>query len=257
MLKRLREIWYGLKTRRELSRWQALTDRAKDMPRTELRRWRARARHLGRTLDRFVAKADDRLADPAIGSEFMRKPKLSDWAFRPIPWRLPVRPHGLANVDSGTNICDGVSIHHDSPGNNLIFRQNRSTETDDLAPFSVSIETLWAEGNFLSLSIDIPENVALTLRRRHILRVDVSWELEHPVEGFVRLNIRHGPNTDQILRGLSREKRESCVEFDLAYSSVNEKRVDHAWIDLIFENPGFNRIKIGDVAMTRRQRAEV
>ena len=253
-LRRLRNMIGRLRARRELARWRRLADRLSTLPKAEVRQWRSRARELGRTLERVTAEAEERLAPTAAPVD---APRFADWAFRPLPWRLRIRPHGLTDVITGTALCEGVAVHHDSRGNNLVVRQIRNEQLSDLAPFSLSLETLWEKGDFLSLSVDIPENVALALRRRHILRVDLTWETEHPVEGFVRLNIRHGPNTEQIVRALDREQRETCVEFDLAYSPVNEKRVEHAWVDLIFEKPGFNRIVIGDVTMTRRQRAEV
>ena len=45
------------------------------------------------------------------------------------------------------------------------------------------------------------------------------------------------------------------VEFDLAYSKLNEKRVEKAWIDLIFEGPEMNQITLRDLTFSRRPRA--
>ena len=45
------------------------------------------------------------------------------------------------------------------------------------------------------------------------------------------------------------------VEFDLAYSKLNEKRVEKAWIDLIFEGPEMNQVVIRDLTFSRRPRA--
>ena len=73
------------------------------------------------------------------------------------------------------------------------------------------------------------------LSRAHIFRLDTIVEVERPLELFARLNIRHGPNTEQIVREIPKWEEQSTVEFDLNYSSLNEKRVEHAWLDLIFE----------------------
>jgi hypothetical protein len=47
------------------------------------------------------------------------------------------------------------------------------------------------------------------------------------------------------------------VEFDLAYSNLNEKRVESAWIDLIFESPQMNRVALRDLTLSRRRRAQL
>jgi hypothetical protein len=38
---------------------------------------------------------------------------------------------------------------------------------------------------------------------------------------------------------------------------MNEKRLERAWIDLIFESPEMNQIVLRDVTLARRPRAEV
>ena len=47
------------------------------------------------------------------------------------------------------------------------------------------------------------------------------------------------------------------VEFDLAYTKMNEKRVEKMWIDLIFEGPEMNQITFRDVTVSRRPRADL
>ena len=76
------------------------------------------------------------------------------------------------------------------------------------------------------------------------------------LELFARLNIKHGPNTEQIVRELPLHSDEIMVEFDLAYSNINEKRIERAWIDLIFENPQMSQTVLRDLTFSRRPRAE-
>jgi hypothetical protein len=52
-------------------------------------------------------------------------------------------------------------------------------------------------------------------------------------------------------------EEEVMVEFDLAYSKMNEKRVEKLWVDLIFEGPEMNQIILRDVTFSRRPRAEL
>jgi hypothetical protein len=47
------------------------------------------------------------------------------------------------------------------------------------------------------------------------------------------------------------------VEFDLAYTKLNEKRVDSMWLDLIFEGPQMNQVTLRDLTLSRRPRADV
>ena len=45
------------------------------------------------------------------------------------------------------------------------------------------------------------------------------------------------------------------VEFDLAYSGLDENRVERAWLDLIFEAPEMNQVMLRDLNMARYRRA--
>jgi hypothetical protein len=81
--------------------------------------------------------------------------------------------------------------------------------------------------------------------------------MEKQGEIFARLNIKQGPNTEQIVRELPLGQDEVMVEFDLAYTKMNEKRVEQLWVDLIFENPQMNQIIIRDLTFSRQPRAEL
>jgi hypothetical protein len=52
-------------------------------------------------------------------------------------------------------------------------------------------------------------------------------------------------------------QEEVWVEFDLAYTDLNEKRIERMWLDLIFEGPELNQILLRDVTLARRPRAEI
>jgi hypothetical protein len=74
---------------------------------------------------------------------------------------------------------------------------------------------------------------------------------------FARLNIKHGPNTEQILTELSLYNDDVIAEFDLAYAEINEQRVERMWLDLIFEGPAMNQVTIRDITFCRYPRAEL
>ncbi|MCW1956322.1 MAG: DUF6478 family protein, partial [Roseobacter sp.] len=63
--------------------------------------------------------------------------------------------------------------------------------------------------------------------------------------------------TEQIVRELPLNQPDVVVEFDLAYSKINEKRVERIWLDLIFEGPDMNQVTLRDLTFSRRPRAEL
>ena len=81
------------------------------------------------------------------------------------------------------------------------------------------------DGSFLSLVIDFPEASLSSLKRKHLIRLEPIIELEKPLEIFARLNIKHGPNTERVVRELPLNDTVPMVEFDLAYTKLNEKHV--------------------------------
>ena len=133
----------------------------------------------------------------------------------------------------------------------------RNTNEDDFAPFGLRMDVFNFDGSFLSLAIEMPQEAVQDLKRTHLLRLDMIVDSERPQEMFARLNIRHGPNTEQIVRELDMGQRNIWVEFDMYYTQFNEARGDGMWVDLIFEGPSMNQVTIRDVTMVRRPRASI
>lgn len=243
--------------RRVVRRWQALSEQANAADLETLRNWRTQARAIRRQLDRVIHLAEHRLALPVIGSNPIRKPMGTDWSWRPDLWRGPISFPGMASVPGRAAICDGATVFHDCRRSELTIRQIRNTRESDVAPFGFRMDVFRFDGSFLSLVLDLPEDAAQGLKLRHLIRLDVIVEMEKPLEIFARLNIKHGPNVEQIVRELPLNEEEVMVEFDLAYTKINEKRVEKLWIDLIFEGPEMNQIILRDVTVCRRPRAEL
>lgn len=241
--------------RRSLRRYGLLADAAPAMDLASVRRARARAWALRRQLDRVIHTADHRLALPVIGSNAIRSPVGSDWVWRPMPWQQPIAVPGLAPVPGRAEVCTGITLFHDCPLSELVLRQQRNSRDGDLAPFGLRLDVFRFEGSFLSLAIDLPPEAAEGLKSRHLIRLDAIVEVERPLGIFARLNIRQGPNVEQVVRELPQSTAGEMVEFDLAYIRMNEKRADKLWIDLIFEAPGMNQIVLRDVTLSRRPRA--
>ena len=217
---------------------------------------RLRARKLRQHLNTLISISESRLALPLIGSNSFAKPHGTDWAWRPRLWREPLARPGVSSAPNREMLGDEVTLFHDCRVSELTLRQLRNTREADLAPFGLRMDVFRFDGSFLSLVVDLPTEAVTGLKRNHVIRLDTIVELEKPLEIFARLNIKHGPNTEQIVRELPLHEEEIRVEFDLAYSKLNEKRVEKAWVDLIFEGPEMNQVILRDVTFSRRPRAE-
>ena len=218
---------------------------------------REAARILRHKLDELIYKADSRLVLPHIGPSVFPKPVGTDWSWRPQLWQRALASKGVSAVDNNTMLGNAVTIFHDCQISELTLRQLRNTREEDLAPFGLCMDVFKFDGTFLSLALALPPKSCKNLTRRHLLRMDAVIETESPLKIFARLNVRHGPNTEQIACELLLNDGKTMVEFDLAYSNLNEKRVESMWIDLIFERPKMNQVTLRDMIFSRNLRAEV
>ncbi|WP_171054650.1 DUF6478 family protein [Roseovarius arcticus] len=242
--------------RRGVRRWTHAARRAPDMPLAELRQQRGMARKLLYSLNEMTAIADNRLALPMIGSNAFPKPHGTDWAWRPALWNLPLASPGISSAPSKSKLGEELTLFHDCARSELTLRQIRNMREADLAPYGLRMDVFAFDGSFLSVVLDLPHGAVDGLKKRHLVRMSTIVELEKPLEIFARLNIKHGPNTEQIVRELPLHEDEIVVEFDLAYSNLNEKRIERAWVDLIFENPEMSQVVLRDLTFSRRPRAE-
>ena len=241
--------------RRSMRQWARAARIAGSTKLSRLRQIRTTARLLRSHLDRLIYKADERLALPIVGSNSFPRPHNADWAWRPELWRGPLQNPGMSSVQTKSMLGSEATLFHDCQLSELTLRQLRNQREEDLAPYGVRMDVFKFDGSFLSLVIDLPSGATNGLNRNHLLRMSSIIEMEKPLEIFARLNIKHGPNTEQIVRELPLHEADIVVEFDLAYSNLNEKRVEKAWIDLIFEGPEMNQVVLRELTFTRRPRA--
>ncbi|MFW8594011.1 DUF6478 family protein [Cribrihabitans neustonicus] len=242
-----------------LRHWRRAASGTAAAPLGELRRQRGQARALRAQLDDFLRGAEARLALPKMGSQAFPREQGTDWGWRPDLWCRPLAERGIASAAPATRLNGGVQLFHDCPRAELSLRQLRNTRPEDLAPFGLRMDVFEFDGSFLSLSIDLPAGAADGLTRGHLVQLGCALEAEHPLDIFARLNIEHGPNTEQIVRELPQpgQTQSALVEFDLAYSRLNEKRTGKIWLDLIFEAPEMNQIVLRDLTLARLRRAAI
>ena len=242
---------------RSLSRWSAAARAATTAEISTLRTQRQYARQLRTPLQELTYVADTRLALPRIGSNTFARPAGTDWAWRPQLWRGALPERGIAPAVNKSKLGRDLTLFHDCGTSEISLRQVRNGRDHDLAAYGVTLDVFRFDGSFLSLVVDLPPGACDGLKKQHLIQLAAVIDKEISIRIFARLNVKNGPNTEQILLTLPDEEAETSVEFDLAYSQLNEKRAERMWIDLMFENPQMNQITFRDLNICRYPRAEI
>ncbi|MEM8579824.1 MAG: DUF6478 family protein [Pseudomonadota bacterium] len=212
--------------------------------------------------ERAMADASLRQAKAAMWGAKNPMPDLQSgetWALRPSAWsRAAVHRH-LVGAASGTEIAPALTLYHDCPHSLLSLRQDL-TSPDAPAPFSLCLDVLQFEGSFLSLCFNLDPEEAKQLRMDDVIRVGLDAEMEAPLPLYARLNLKQSPNETQQLSqfgfGNTTSGRQIAA-FDLAYAGLSDDPVEAAWIDLIFEKPAMNAVRMHDMVVSRGKRASL
>lgn len=239
-----------------LKRWQRALRMPKDLPSGELKRMNGDMRGLRDRLDAMAAQARSELLARRSPSDGIARPDQCDWAVRPAPWRAEMRPRGVVGLGSPQPLSGGVTVFHDATHADLSLRQERAPSWVEGAQFGLVLEVYRSDGSFVSFVQDLPAEALQGLTRNHFVAVHLQADREQPVEIYARLNIQHGPNVEQMVRQLDFEGTRGVAEFDLAYSKINEKRLEKAWLDLIVEGPKMTRLALWDMVILRAPRAD-
>lgn len=254
---RFADLVETLRSKRAMRKWAALGQDASALPPAALRRVTKEARALRRDINALTHFSDAQLKGPSIDRDMFDLPEQCDWSWRPDAWRGSLTPMTVAGVENGTAFGGDLKLFHDCPLSELTVRQSRNKDAQSLAPFGLAMDVLGFKGGFLSLVMDMPDEGRKSLRTNHIVRVAGAFRVEAPLEIFVRLNLRQGPNTDQMVVEAQPENGQFVVEFDLGYQQLNLRKLEHVWLDVIFERPAMNRIEMHDLTVSRRPRADI
>ncbi|MDQ7775369.1 MAG: DUF6478 family protein [Paracoccus aminovorans] len=253
--------WIERKTREgALRQWTALADQAEGLGPSRLRNLRDEALGLRASLDRFLIRADRRAARSRAALDALHLPGGTDWRWRPAFMAGQISPRGVAGPEPGGMLGEGAALWHDCAERALILEQVGNAAATDLSPFGIRLEVFGFSGSFLSLSIDLPTSALSGLTRSHVLRLETGILAERAINVYARLNIGHGPNIDEMTLALQGfqpgQPSQQVTEFDLAYTQMNEKRLEKIWLDLIFEQPRMNAVQIRELFLSRHLRAE-
>ena len=179
-------------------------------------------------------------------------PLHSDWAWRAPLWRSGATLAG-DEVGNGAILLPGTRLFLEDETARARIRRG---DEPGGASTPVALDLGNDPGSFLSLAVDLPAEGTDGLGRNHILRVETCIDAPAAGEVFLRLNLRHGPNSERLNRGFP-SVGPQIAEFDLYKSGLDGTRVDAGWIDLIVVRPAPGRIVMGDLVLSRRLRAEV
>ena len=237
--------------------WSGLVSRAPDLSTGALQDHLAKADHLRSVLDRFSQIAKPRLTnDVQIDVPDILAGQI-EWSGRPAFWLGEASPRALFAPESGVELGEGVKLFHDCPRREIALRQRANRLLPARAPYGLSLDVMGFEGSYLSLVLDLPAASLTDLGQSHVLSVNFDFEADRDLGIFVRLNLKCGPNTVNMLREVPRDGTGHAVEFDLAYLDMDASRLESGWIDVMFEAPQYLGLELRDVTLFRSRRAEV
>ncbi len=250
-------IFGGFGLGQTLKRWQRALRMPKDLPTAELSRMAGDIRGLRDRLDVMSAQTrTELLARKVTDQDGIERPDQCDWTDRPAPWTSEMRPRGFVGLTSPQPLPGGVTVFHDATNAEFSLRQERAPEWVTGPQFGLVLEVYRSDGSFISFVQDLAGAALVGLTRNHYISIKLTADREQPVEIYARLNVQHGPNVEQIVRQVEFDGMNGAAEFDLAYSKINEKRLEKAWLDLIIEGPKMTRIALWDMVLLRAPRAD-
>lgn len=247
----------GLGLGQTLKRWQRALRVPKGLSSAELKRMNGEIRGLRDRMDSMAAQARSELLERSGDQDGITRPDQCDWAVRPALWRSEMRPRGHVGLNSPQPLAAGVTVFHDATHAEFSLRQDRVPHWVDGALFGLVLEVYRSDGSFVSFVQDLPPEALRGLTRNHFISIRLIADREQPVEIYARLNVQHGPNVEQMVRQVEFDDTSGRADFDLAYTKINEKRLEKAWLDLIVEGPKMTRIALWDMVMLRAPRADI
>lgn len=243
--------------KRNLRRWEKAAELAEDVNLDALKDLRQKARAVAQRVNTITHIAEMRLTKPAIGSNAMKLPPSTDVARRAEVWSGPISPVGRAPALNNAKIGAELVMFHDCKNAAVSARQVRNHRPEHLAAFGLQIDVFDFDGSFLSLVLRASDDLVKNLTKSHILRLTLRAESERDLEMSARLNLKNGPNTEQVDKPFSINGETIVLEFDMAYVPFKEGKAEHIWFDFFFQNPMMNQVVFRDLILSRHKRAEL
>ena len=240
-----------------LKRWQRALKSATPANAQDLKAIATDIADLRTRLDQLGAEAAAKLRESAQQAEDVTRPDQCDWIYRPDPWSKPLRPRGHVHITSPHDLGGSATLFHDGTAPQMGLRQDPVTRADAGAAFCLVLEVYRSDASFVSLVQTLPQVALDGLTRSHYISARLTARFETSIECYARLNIQHGPNVEQMVRQIDFRDGVGLAEFDLAYTKINEKRLERAWLEVILESPQMTRVVLEDMVLLRALRADV
>ncbi|MFQ5624778.1 MAG: DUF6478 family protein [Paracoccaceae bacterium] len=210
-----------------------------------------KARPLRALVDGVIRAAALRQIPAPVSESRTSLPPRTDWTWRP-DFVSPPRD-GAAVAEAGSQVTPDLRLFHDAQ----VAEIGLGRPYADTGHPCLAADIYAFDGTYLSLAATLPAAALAGLERSHLFHLELDVGMESPAGLSARLNLRHGPNTEKIVRGFDLAHGEKFVEFDIAYTDFDPSRGTDIWIDMIFDGMRMNRIEIRDILVLRRRRADV
>lgn len=178
-------------------------------------------------------------------------PPKTQWGFTPSLQNGITQDGISGNILTGTTLGPHVTLHHGGDGAQFAIRQTDDYGTGLVFDFDEFTS------DFFSLAFELPQEGVLALGRQDLLRFVLRTQANEPFQAYARLNLCHGPNTEQVVRMIDIGEGEGFAEFDIFYTDFEQKRATSAWIDLIINEPAHMQITLEEAIILRRARASL
>jgi len=178
-------------------------------------------------------------------------PAKTQWAYMPALLDTSFADGLAGKVLTGTIIGSQTTLHHDAEAAEIGLRKPIG------AINALTLKIGEFAGSFVSLAMALPDYGVRDLSRNDLVRIALRSEAQTPFKAYARLNLRQGPNTEQMVRMIDIGTGDSFAEFDIFYSEFDPARATDAWIDLIFNDLEGLEFSLFDPVILRRVRASL
>ena len=174
----------------------------------------------------------------------------------PAVWRIPLAPGECRSAANGSAIGAGVNLYFDGSETLVSWRQKVIAERQEVPGYALVVESGDFDGSYISVAIEVPNRLLRTVTRNSIVRLEMKFRSDRPIDGKFRLNLRRGPNIFAIWQPFDSNVGGQQIDFDLADSGTDPTKTEAMWLDLVVSVSRAPQIELADVRISHRFRAE-
>ena len=149
--------------------WRNRLQRAAGEKTAKLRQQRREALALQRALGDVLPRINDELHHRLNRSKAYRHGSNMLWSWRPELWAAPCPSAAGPVPQSGAHLASNTKVFFDDADCAVIIQQFRNDMSEAFAPYGVALELFQFEGSFLSLAIDLPDELYETFAKDELI----------------------------------------------------------------------------------------